>query len=324
MKKFTLPLLLLPAILIPLFVLSSIYADEAGSRIVEQATGEGAQGSIPVMGDYRQALRKVVEIKEEDFPQEIDYYLRYMPSRGAEAQSGKVGIVDSAWEYSYQVKVAGKLPIEFALGAGYVGIDNTTAVKLPSYLSSVAFGAETTLPFFNIDRTYFTIGLAPSFFTDNWDFPTSAFRLLQRYFFIYQPNEKWTFVAGVGVSPDCEDAVMPILGFIYKPNDRLSFNIVPKQPEISYALNEKLTVFTQADMYSGEYEVTKDNLKNVILEYNEVHLGAGLRYKFNKHIKGSFSTGGIFNRSLKYRPDSLGKVTIKDGLYSEFRIEIVM
>jgi hypothetical protein len=313
-------------LLIGLFFLSvftsNAQAAEARAEAQEQAIREAENASLPAIEQYRQTLRKAVVIKEEYFPNALDSYLRQMPSRGAKAQSGKVGIVEAASEYSYQVKAFGKLPVEFALGAGYIGINNTTAVKLPAHLTSTAFGLETTVPFFNLDKTYFTLGAAALFASDDWNFRSSSFRIPQRYFLIYQPNEQWTFIGGVGVWPDYDEVVWPILGFIYKPNDRLTFNIVPKGPEISYDVNEKLTVFGEGDMSTAEYEVTKDGRKNVVLEYNEVHLGAGLRYKFNRYIKGSVAAGGIFGRSLKYRDDSLGKVAIENGLYSEFRMEI--
>lgn len=47
----------------------------------------------------------------------------------------------------------------------------------------------------------------------------------------------------------------------------------------------------------------------------------GVRVKLNKFIQTSFSTGAIFNHSLKYL-DNQGKVNIKDGIYAEFRTQI--
>ncbi|MFA5090781.1 MAG: DUF6268 family outer membrane beta-barrel protein [Candidatus Omnitrophota bacterium] len=316
-----LPALFLSIFLSP-FVLSNAYADEARAEAQEQAIKEAEESSIPTAEDFRQRLRRTVVIQEEEFAQGIDSFVQYMPSRGVDAQSGKVGVIHSAVEYSYQTKAFGKLPVEFAVGADYLGIDNTTVVKLPAHLTGVAFGAETTFPLFNIDKTYLTIGLAPSLLGDDWNFDSSHFRMLQRYFLIHQPNEQWTFIAGVAVFPDYDDDIVPILGFIYRPNDRLTFNIIPKRPEISYALDDKFTVFAEADMSSSEFEVDKDTFKDVIIEYNEMHAGLGLKYKPNKYINSSVSVGGMFNRSIKYRDDNLGKVTIKDGLYTEFRLEL--
>ena len=280
--------------------------------------------SKPVSSAYRQELGKAIVVKEEFLPQELDAYVRYMGSSKAGGQSGRIGIIDSAAEYSYEIKAFGKLPVQFALASRYIGIKNTTLVELPAYLTAAGFGAEVTLPFFNVDKTYFTVGVAPSFFSDSWTFSSSTFSLLQRYFLIYQPNEKWIFVCGVNYSPRFRDPVTPILGFIYKPNERLAFNIVPDSPEITYLLNDKLTVFIQGNGTSNEYRVKKDDLKNVVLEYNEMRLGSGLRYKWNRNITSSFSTGGVFNRSIRYRQDSLGKVTPDNGFFVEFRLVMAM
>jgi hypothetical protein len=277
--------------------------------------------SVPVNPEYRQELGHVVTIKEDELPWELDTYARYMPYQGADAQSGKVAIVDSASELSYDAKLFGELPVEFAIGSRYIGIDNTTSVNLPSRLTQISFGAETILPFF-FDKTYFAVGLAPSFYSDNWNINSSSFRIPQRYFFIYQANQKLAFICGVEVIPDFEDAVSPILGFIYKPNDRLAFNITPSKPEITYGLSDRLTLLLEADMSCDEFEVNKDNLKNVVLEYNEMHLGTGVKYQVNKNIQSSISGGFIFNRSIKYKDDDLGKVSLKNGLYTELRVNI--
>ncbi|MEI6832338.1 MAG: DUF6268 family outer membrane beta-barrel protein [Candidatus Omnitrophota bacterium] len=320
---------LLPAMLISISFLSAAlcntYAqDQAQVETENTITQEPLPEDTSTSPNYRQQLRKVIAEKEEFLPQELDAYVRYMPPAGAGAQSGKIGITDSAAEYSYEIKAFGELPIQFAVGSRYIGIENSTVVQLPAQLTTVSFGAEATLPFFNFDKTYLTIGVAPTFLSDNWNFRTSSFSLMQRYFLIYQPDEKWVFVCGVEYNPRFRDPVSPILGFIYKPNDRLTFNIVPETPEVSYLLNNKFTVFIQGDSTDSEYRVTKDNLKNVVLNYNEMHLGAGLRCKWNKHITGSLTAGGVFNRSIKYRQDSLGKVTVKNGFYTELSLIVAL
>ena len=128
-------------------------------------------------------------------------------------------------------------------------------------------------------------------------------------------------MAGVAFYPEFKYDIFPILGFIYKPNDKLSFNLTPDRPNISYILNSRITLFLEGSSAFDEYEVDKDNLENVVLRYREIHLGTGIKYKVNKFIQSSLSVGGMFNRYLEYK-DSLGKVDIKDGVYTEFRLEI--
>ncbi len=262
----------------------------------------------------------ITEEKEEEVRQHIDSYIRYIPSRKADSQSGKIGIIESNGEYDYEFKLFGKLPVEFSLSQQYISIKNSTAVELPAHLVAVTGGLEFTLPFFAVDKTYLRLAVNPSFYADAWDFHSSSFRIPTQTLLIYQPDSRWTFIGGVAVYPDFKNIVLPIVGFIYKPNDRLVFNIIPRRPNISYSLNDRITLFAEGGTaLNSEFEVNKDNLKNVILEYNENRLGAGVKYKFNKFIWSSVSCGAAFNRYLKYK-DSLGKVVIKDAAYVEFRI----
>jgi hypothetical protein len=296
--------------------------DEAKEAAMEKAMQE-AKPKVPAEIEFRKKLEEPIseEKPEELSHQEIDAYIRYLPDSKVKAMSGEIGIIDSANEYSAEFKVFGKLPVSISLVNKYTSIENTTPVELPAHLTGFAADLETTFPFFNLKNTYLRLGVSPSFYTDNWGFNSSAFRIPSRYILIYQPNEKWTFISGIAVFPDFETKVFPIGGFIYKPNDKLTFNFVPKRPNITYAFNKKLEVFGEAGISSEEFEVKKDNLNGVILQYKENHLGAGLRYKFNKYIKSSLQTGYMFRRSLKYR-DSLGKVGIKDSIFTEFRVEI--
>jgi len=264
---------------------------------------------------------EVVVKKEEGIMQDAESYVRYMPGRAAYDQSGKVGLIASNAEYNYAWKAFGKLPVELSIDSEYIGINNSTVVKLPAHLTSLSIGAEVTLPFFNFDKTYFRVGVYPSMETGNWNFRSSAFRIPSQYALIYQPNEKLTLVAGIGVFPDYLDPVWGAVGFIYKPNDKWTFNIIPERGTITYALSEKLSLFAEGDIIRSEFEVDKDERKGVILEYNENRLGTGMQYQPNKNIQTSLSVGGAFGRNFRY-DDSLGKVNIKNGFYSEFRIQI--
>jgi len=260
--------------------------------------------------------------KETVFSNKIDSYIRYMPSRSVEAMPGKVEIIEAESEYSYEFKVLGKLPVKFSIDNNYIGIKDTVSVELPAHLVGLTTDIETTLPFFNFNKTYLRIGISPAFYSDDWDFPASSFRLLSRFIFLYVPSPQWTFLAGVAVYPDFEQEALPILGFIYKPTDKLTFNIIPKRPNITYLLNDKILLFGEGGgSLNSEFETTRNGSKNVVLHYKEIHLGAGVRLKINKFIQSSLTAGAVFNRSLKYR-DTQGKVNIKEGLYTEFRTEI--
>lgn len=279
--------------------------------------------TVLLFGVYWLQSAVAEEGAEEELPVEIESYARIMPSRAVSAMPGRVQLTDVGSEYCYDFKLFDKLPVELSLGVRYVGIKNTTQVSLPPHLTKLSWGIDTTLPFFDFDKTYLRIGITPSFYSDDWSFESSSFRLPSRSFLVYQPDEKWTYIFGIAAYPDFETEVYPIFGFIYKPNDKLIFNIIPDRPNINYMLNERLGLFAEFDGSRSEFEVTRNNSENVVLIYKEYHVGAGVEYKFNKFVQSSISAGNAFGRALKYR-DNEGKVALKDGLYTEFRINIQM
>ncbi len=335
--KTRLILLAVMGIIFSSYSISKAQSDMPKTSAIEQAITEAAaktdvnvssedSSAAPTEKDYRYASTSEREVIKA--PKDINFlsdtYFRYMPNRKVEAMPGKIGIMKAESQQIYERKVGGKLPVQFSLDTEYISIKNTTSVELPAHLTGMSVDIQTTLPFFAFEDLYIRLGVNPSYYTEYWDFNSSAFRIPSREMLIYQPNDKWTFVAGVAVCPDYETKVWPIFGFIYKPNDKLTFNLVPETPTISYKLNDKLTVFGELGLtVDQEFEVKKGDLNNVILKYKESRLGTGVRYEFNKYIRSSVTVGGVFNRRLQYR-DSLGKVNIDDTIYSEFRFDIVM
>lgn len=262
-----------------------------------------------------------VEKKEEKENQiEVDSYFRYMPSSDTDAIPGKITLIKAEAEYSYQFKLFERLPVQFSLNNEYIGISNKqTQVPLPSRLTGFSTDVETTLPFF-FKNTYFRLGVSPSWYSDRWSFDTTAFRVPSRYFAIYQPNDKWTWIGGIAVYPDFKDKILPIFGCIYKHSDKLTFNIIPDRPNITYDINDRFSIFGEADLADSEFEVAREEEKNVVLRYHEFNVAGGLKFNVNKFISTSVSLGGVFSRYLKYR-DRPGKVNIDNGFYSEFRLQ---
>lgn len=301
-------------LLVSTFLLPCFFA--AG---LAQAAGQTKETTL----DLQPELEKIIREEKEEPLQQVETYLRFLPSSRAKAVSGKIAITESASEYSYALKAFGKLPVKFSLGTAYIGIDDNVEVSLPTSLTSVWFGSEVILPFFKREKTYLRLALYPSLQGQNWSFNTSSFYLPVQTSLIYQPQDRFTGIFGVAVYPGYENEIFPILGCIYKPGPRLILNLVPWNPNITYTLSEKIDIFLEGKVSFKEFKVKKDDFKNTSLAYREKRLGCGLKYKLGKNITCSLSAGSSFNRRFKYR-DNLGKVTLKDGSYLDFRVNIFM
>jgi hypothetical protein len=164
----------------------------------------------------------------------------------------------------------------------------------------------------------------PSFLSDDWNFKSSAFRIPVNNFLIYNLSDKLTFIGGVAVFPDFKNVILPIGGFIYKPNEKIILNITSENPSIAYCLNDKITFFAEAQTpVANEFEVEHNGSDGVVLIYNDIRLGAGVQYKFNKNISASVAVGAAFDRYLRYR-DIDGKLSIKNGIYNTFTLDVQM
>jgi len=289
---------------------------EEESRMLAQAVSNQARPK----NAYPYPERLEETITDEPVTLSFDYYLLYMPTTSFVAQPGRMRIVDQAMELGMEME-AGRLPVELTLETRYINLNNKEPmnVDLPAKLTEVAYGMQTTLPV--ADDTYMRLEFKPTYASDNWNHQNNTFRMPMNTFLIHQASERLIFVAGVAVTPSDEQPVWPIAGVIYKPSDRLVFNLVPSRPNVVYSLSDRLDLFLEGDINSSEFRVTKDGYKGAILRYNEMHFGGGLKFNLGKSLTASFSTGYMMNRYLKYR-DSLGKVNLKNNAYSELRFEM--
>jgi hypothetical protein len=245
--------------------------------------------------------------------------VRYLPAADADGLQGEVAITEAEAQTRYTVKAGGVLPVTFGLSNGYVGIDNSSPLELPSRLVALKTDVETTVPFLSFDKTYLRVGVSPSFFGDSWSFETSDFRILSRAVLIRKPNEQWVYIAGVAWYPDYETEVFPVFGFRYIPSERLTVNITPRSPNVSYKLDDRWTLALEAGSSAAEYEVKKGDYQTAVLQYRNVRAGAALSCAISRNMTAVFACGGVFNRRFQYR-DSLGKVNLENGMYVEARV----
>jgi hypothetical protein len=254
-----------------------------------------------------------------DSPIEAYSYFRYMPSRDRDEAAGKVSLIESGSQFSYNFKVAGKMPVTISVGEEFVGINKKNiSVPLPSHLTIINSDLDAYLPT-PYEKWFLGVGASPSFNSDDWDGSTESFRMSGRTFLVYQPKEELTLMAGVAFYPGYVDNVLPVFGMIYKPNDKLSFNLTPNRPNITYRVNERLAAFVTGGFDFEEFQISRGS-GSAVLQYRQDRVGTGVEFDINKNIQSFVTLGGAFNRFLEYR-DNIGKVEIKNGLYTEVRLQ---
>lgn len=246
---------------------------------------------------------------------------RHIYSSDIEATDDDIDITSTKFDLTYKFKVAGELPVDISLDVGHKDINADTSVDLPSHLGSRRLGLSTKFPapFVSDDRFFMGIDILPTLNTDNWDWKSGAFRIPFRGYLIFKESDDFILVGGVTVRPEYEREVIPLIGLIYRPNDRLAFNLASDDPNISYKLTDATLLRWEFQYAFDEYEVTRGAQEGVILQYQEISSGFGVEHQLNETFKGIVSAGGVFNRQLEYK-DGVGKVAPDAGFYTSARL----
>ena len=270
--------------------------------------GAGAEESIP----------------QKDVTTTVTAKTRHIYDSDVEAQPGEVGLNETALEVEFETKIAQKLPFTFSIGAQHVDIDSSIPTELPSHLDGwqIGLGTKFPAPFFDSEKMFMGLDIYPSEYTDSFEnSANSAFRMPLRAYLIYKESDDFMLVGGVLVRPDYDTNLLPVLGFKWRPNEKILFNFVTNDPYISLKLCDKSEAIWEFDFVSDEYEVTRGTDRNVILKYSELSTGLGLRYKLTENIEATVAGGVVFARQLRYEDDQ-GKVEPDAGGYSHFKITV--
>ena len=92
-------------------------------------------------------------------------------------------------------------------------------------------------------------------------------------------------------------------------------------PERAYGAREEDRAAVKAGRLEDvekPFHVDFPGQEGVVLKYREVHVGTGVEVAVTESVRASLSVGGMFGRSLQYR-DSVGKVIIEEGFYTQLR-----
>jgi len=236
---------------------------------------------------------------------------------------GEIEISESKFSATYGYNLPNLLPITLGFNIKHTEINEDLAAEYPSHLEARSFqvGTKFPIPFMELENYYMGVDVFPTMNTDGWEWEDSAFRMPFRTYLIYKPEEKFILVAGVSVRIDYDDTVLPLFGLIYKPNDRLSFNLASDNPNVSYKLNDQFTTFAEFDYARDEYEVTQNGQKGVILKYRQSSAGAGLKYEPTKFLEASVATGLVLGRRIEYE-DSSDKIEPESAPYVKAALEL--
>ncbi len=262
----------------------------------------------------------VIADMDPDTSTELIARSRHIYKTDVDAVTGQIAVNESQFGFAQNFEID-RLPVTAGFKIKHIDINENIPTNLPSELvgKELQLGVKLPAPWLDSDHYFVGVDIFPSMYTDDWDYKASAFRIPFRTYLIYKETEDLIWVAGILVRPQYHTSVLPVLGLIYRPNDRLSFNLASDDPNIAYKIDDKLTALAEFGLVTDEYEVTRGNQNGVVLKYSELSAGGGFKYDVTPNIQAKISIGAVFNRKIDYR-DDVGKVHPDGGLYTDFKL----
>ena len=192
---------------------------------------------------------------------------------------------------------------------------------LPSRLWEVNAGFKAYMPV--SDDLTVQVAAAPGLYTDFDNTSSDAFRMPARFLAIYDYSERTQITVGA-VYLDRENSVnwLPAIGFVHKPNERTSMELVLPRPRVVHQLwgcqnGHGGFAYVGGDFAGGAWAIERDPRAGVptddVVTLNELRALVGFELRRANRPGLVAELGWAFNRELEYA-SGVGDVELDDGL----------
>ncbi len=124
----------------------------------------------------------------------------------------------------------------------------------------------------------------------------------------YIVNSDLQWILGISFDINRNWIVLPGVGLRWKFSEKWTLNAVPPAPRLEYALNEKITAFAGAQLLSGVFRAGDSfgataagrRLRDAIVEFTEVRVGAGIHWKISDSVGFEAESGYMPYRQFDF------------------------
>ena len=253
----------------------------------------------PILADFDQALGA-----------EVSYSLPSPISRGSSrlgdidalhARAGWIGTIRASGSYAWLTGLEWR-------GSSF---DAPAGAPIPEDVHSLALKlgnewrfAERWIARFEVDP-----GLYSDFEDLSWDDFNAPFALR----LTYSSTTNLTWVLGLGVDVRSDLPVVGGPGVRWRFSPDWTLNLIMPRPRIEFAANDLVTVFAGGELKSGSWRLSEDfgarvneaKLNSEIVDYREIRVGAGLRWRMGRRWSATFDGGWVIDRRFTFERENL-------------------
>ncbi len=158
------------------------------------------------------------------------------------------------------------------------------------------------------DRWALAVSARPGLYSDFEDISGDDFSVPVTVLFSYDLNPKLQLLFGAGFQSGRDIPVIPAIGALWRPDDKWTVSIILPRPGVTYAFDDKLSLFAGGELTGGAYTVGDNfgtrvgdaSLNGERLTYREIRAGVGVRYDFSKALRLEVEGGWVIDRRFVY------------------------
>ena len=173
--------------------------------------------------------------------------------------------------------IFGPPPPFINLGFVYTDVDSPSTLGLPQELYETRIGMA-WIRRFN-ERWTVRLMAGTSFATDRLNTSSDAWQFRGGVFAIYQKNPQWTWTFGAIALGRNDLPVLPAVGLIYQPHERLRFDLLMPRPRVSWLVAEngdrQQWCYIGAGLNGTTWGVQRDDGTDDQLTYGDVRFVVG-------------------------------------------------
>jgi len=117
----------------------------------------------------------------------------------------------------------------------------------------------------------------------------------------YRASEKLTLLGGLIYLEGYRSLpVFPILGAIYRPDERWIVSLAAPRSGVTYAASKELRLYLGAEFFAGEYQLHEPRLGAEVIRYRDFRAVGGANFTVVSGLKGEVALGYVFSREFAF------------------------
>jgi len=275
-----------PALMIALFL--TLLTGAVPSRAQEDSPAESA-GELMTLPAPRPAPR----------PWEASIDTGWWPKSDSRDAGGQVGLGEFRVKLGRSFPIVPRLRFTPELSYTQVEVSAPAAARLPGSLYSTTLGLR--LDHQLDQRLGYSVFVAPGIAGDYRSIGGEDVRVRLGVLGRYSSSQRLTLLAGLIYTPGYHSLqVLPMLGMVYRPDDRWTLSIAAPRPGVSYALTPELKLNLNAEYHGTEYQLHQESLGARVVRYRDFRFTGGAEWNLADRLTGELAAGWAVGRKFLF------------------------